>query len=162
MKIIVKILMVAVFFVLVFIPRSVVGVIYYWLLFPVLFILVAFYFYLLFYVSKKMVTKALKTSDYDSFLVSMVPLKEENEFVHGRLVVYNGMVLLYSREKGKVKMQWSTDLASITFLNFKKVGSNKKGFVISTATSDVEFACRLNKEKQADFIRILGLETEEE
>lgn len=163
MIVILRVLIVAVFAVLVFVPRATVGLLNYWLIFIALFILTALYFYFQFYVSKKKISKLLKNKDFYSIYCSLVPEKEEDSFVYGRLVVYNSMVLLYGIGKKGVELKWSEDLSQIESINFQKVGTNKKGFVISTFNrGDIQFSSSIKEKDRDEFISAFGLEFEED
>lgn len=158
MRFILRILIIAVFFVLVFIPRSVVGVLNYWLLFLVLFLLAALYLYFEFWITKRQISKKLNTEDFFSIGCSLVPKEAEDSFQYGRLVIYNEMVLFYVKQRGKVNLKWTREVSSFTTLNFQKLSNNKKGFVLSNETEDYEFSAKVKKETQAEFIKKMNME----
>ncbi|MBK5200635.1 MAG: hypothetical protein JJE21_03780 [Spirochaetaceae bacterium] len=163
MIVILRIIIVAIFAVLVFVPRATVGVLNYWLIFIALFVVTAYYIYLQFYVSKKKISKLLKNKDFYSIYCSLVPEKEEGSFIYGRLVVYNSMVLLYGIGKKGIELKWSEELSQIESINFQKVSSNKKGFVISTFNrGDIQFSSSIKEKDQGAFISSVGLEFDEE
>lgn len=161
-KKILSIIMIAIFFILVFIPRTTIGVLNYWLLFVSLFIITGFYIYLRFYVSKKACAKLLNSEGFYSISVGLVPETATDDFIHGRLVAYDSMLLLYSRGKRKVELKWSEELSNITSLSFQKLTTGRQGFVLSTEDrGDIQFACHLKPESRALLISKLGLEIED-
>lgn len=157
LRIILRILIIAVFFVLVFIPRSIIGVLNYWLLFPLLFMFVAFYLYLQYWVSKKHIKKLIHSEDFFSIPCSIVPKVAENEFNYGRLVVYQDILLMYVKNKGKVSIKWTKNLNELVSLNFQKISTNKPGFILSTEDADFEFSSKIKIEKQKEFIKVLNM-----
>ncbi len=160
MKVILRILMIVSAFVIVLVPRATIGLLYYWLTAVVLVLSAGLYVYFEFFVSKKKIAKVLKTDDFYSTNVAMLPEKVEDAFVHGRLVSYNGMLMLYSPGKKGAQIKWSEDLDQIESLVFQKVKSKRNGFVISTSDhGDIEFESRIKKdEDKNELISNLGLE----
>jgi hypothetical protein len=157
-----SIIMIAIFFVLTFIPRAKVGVLNYWLLFGALFVFMGIYVYLTFYVSKRKCAKLLGSNDFYSISVALVPEKADGEFIHGRLVAYNSMLLLYGVGKKGAQLKWSEELSTIESLSFQKLTTGRKGFVISTERrGDFQFSCHINNDKKSQLITSLGLEIED-
>ena len=140
MKHVLRILIIVIFFVLVFVPRTVIGILNYWLLFVLLFLVVFIFLYSEYYVSKKAVRKILNKAPDFSVICEKVPLKNEKDFIRGRLVVYNSMVLLYSKQQGKSSLAWSRDISRIDSIEFGKLSTNKKGFTLISGFESFEFA----------------------
>lgn len=162
MKKLLSIIMTAIFFVLVFIPRTKIGVLNYWLLFGALFIFAALYIYLRFYVSKSQCAKLINSKDFYSIVVALVPEKVDGDFIHGRLVVFNSMLLLYGVGKKGAELKWSEELSNLASLSFQKLTTGRRGFIISTENrGDFQFACRIKNEDRSELISQLGLEIED-
>lgn len=163
MIIILRVLIISIFAVLVFVPRGIVGTINYWLIFGALFCVTAFYIYVQFYVSRKKISKILKSEDFYSIYCSLVPEKEDGSFIYGRLVVFNSMVLLYGKGKKGIELKWSEDLSKIESINFQKISTNKKGFIISTIDrGNIQFSSSLKEKNRGEFISAFGLEFDNE
>ena len=158
LKFILRVLIVGIFFVLVFIPRAVVGVLNYWLLFVALVVVVILYIFNSYYVSKKAVNKIINDTPDFSILCEKVPFDAEGEFTRGRLVVYNSMLLLYKKQKGKVALAWSKQISEIDSLEFAKVSTKKKGFKIICGKEIFEFSTYFLKIDQEVFIKSLDFE----
>lgn len=158
MRYIFRVLIIAIFFVLVFIPRTVVGVLNYWLLFVALFIVVFLYLYSEYYVSKKAINKIIKNTPDFSILCEKVPLDAAKDFTRGRLVVYNSMVLLYEKEKGKCNLAWSKSVSEINSIEFGKLSTKKNGFKIFCGEEIFEFVTYFMKIDQERFISALDFE----
>lgn len=158
MKYIYRLLIIAIFFVLVFIPRTVIGVLNYWLLFLALFIVVFLYLYNEYYVSKKAVNSVLKATPEFSIICEKIPFETEEDFTRGRLVVFNSMVLLYKKEKGKCVLAWSKAINEIDSIEFSKVSTKKKGFSLISKNEIFEFATYFFKVDQDTFIKALDFE----
>jgi hypothetical protein len=157
-----SIIMTAIFFVLVFIPRTKIGVLNYWLLFGALFIFAALYIYLRFYVSKAQCAKLINSKDFYSIAVALVPEKVDGDFIHGRLVVFNSMLLLYGVGKKGAELKWSEELSNLESLSFQKLTTGRRGFIISTESrGDFQFVSRIKNEDKSQLISQLGLEIED-
>lgn len=156
-----SLIMIAIFLVLVIIPRATVGVLNYWLLFSALFLFTGIYIYLNFFVSKKKCAKLLKSDDFYSISVALVPEKADGDFIHGRLVSFNSMLLLYGLGKKKVELMWSEELSNLESLSFQKLTTGRNGFVLSVENrGDFQFACHIKNDKKTELISKLGLELE--
>ncbi|MGD1815425.1 MAG: hypothetical protein ACPKNR_00195 [Pleomorphochaeta sp.] len=158
MKYLLRILIVGIFFVLVFIPRSVIGVLNYWLLFLVLFIIVFLYLKLVYYLSNKSVSAVINDEFDFSIYCEKVPSDSEGDFIRGRLVIYNSMVLLYTKEKGKAKLTWSKPIDEIESIDFGKTSNNRKGFTLLCDNNKHEFVVPFKKIDEDKFIEALGFE----
>jgi hypothetical protein len=157
-----SIIMIAIFFVVTFIPRAKVGVLNYWLLFGALFVFAGLYIYLRFYVSKNKCAKLLKSDDFYSISVALVPEKADGEFIHGRLVAYNSMLLLYGVGKKTAELKWSEELSNLESLSFQKLTTGRTGFVLSVENrGDFQFVCRIKNDKKSELISSLGLEVDD-
>lgn len=157
-----SILMITVFLALVLVSRNAIGVLNYWLLFAFLFILAAMYLYLRFYVSKKQCAKLIKSDDFYSVSVALVPEKVDGEFIYGRLVAYNSMLLLYGVGKKHAELKWSEELSNLESLSFQKLTTGRKGFVISTENrGDFEFVCHIKDSEKPTLISKFGLEIDD-
>lgn len=158
MRYILRILLIVNFFVLVFIPRNTIGVMNYWLLFGTLIIIAVLFLYNEYYVSKKSVEKILKHKIEYSLICEKVPTDENGDFLRGRLVIYNSMILFYKKEKNKIVLAWSKPIDEIDSIEFGKLSTKKKGFTLLTSDEKYEFANYIFLIKQEDFIKALDFE----
>jgi len=158
LKNILRLLIIAIFFVLVFIPRTVIGSLTYWLLFVALFVVVFLFLYSEYYVSKKAIINILKAKPEFSLICEKIPFEVDKDFIRGRLVIYNSMVLLYSKKNGKCVLSWSKPIDEIDSIEFKKVSTNKKGFALISGNEVFEFATYFFKIDQEAFINALDFE----
>lgn len=158
MRYILRILIIVNFFVLVFIPRTTIGVLNYWLLFLVLFIIAFLYLMKEYYVSKKAVKKILK-NDFDySISCEKIPYDDSEDFIRGRLVIYNSMILLYKKEKSKVVLSWSKAIEEIDSIEFGKTSNKKNGFILICDNQRIEFSNYIFKINKESFINALDFE----
>ncbi|NCD04901.1 MAG: hypothetical protein EOL97_02170 [Spirochaetia bacterium] len=158
MKHVFRVLIILIFFVLVFIPRTVIGVLNYWLLFLLLFFVVFLYLMSEYYVSKKAVSNIIKDSFDFSILCEKVPFDANNDFLRGRLVIYNSTVLLYTKQKGKVVLSWSKEINEIDSIEFGKISTKRHGFKFICDEQIYEFVTYFLKVNQDDFIKALDFQ----
>jgi len=158
LRYIIRILIIGIFFVLVFIPRTTIGVINYWLLFLSLFIMAFLFLIKEFYVSKKAVKNILKNEVDFSITCEKIPYDESQDFIRGRLVIYNSTLLLYKKDKGKINLAWSKQIDEIDSIEFGKNSNKKKGFTLINENEKYEFSTYFIKINQNEFIKALNFE----
>jgi len=153
-----RILLIVNFFVLVFIPRNTIGVINYWLLFVSLIIIAILFLFNEYYVRKKAVVNILNHDFEYSIVCEKVPQNVDHNFIRGRLVVYNSMILFYSKEKNKIVLTWSKPIDEIDSIEFGKLSTKRKGFTLFCGDEKFEFSSYFFKIKQEEFIKALDFE----
>ncbi|MGD1822703.1 MAG: hypothetical protein ACPKM0_08085 [Pleomorphochaeta sp.] len=158
MRYFLRILIIAIFFVLVFIPRSTIGVVNYWLLFLLLVVVAFLYLIKEYYVSKKAVNKILNDDFEYSIACEKIPFDETQDFIRGRLVVYKSMILLYKKEKGKISLGWSKSIDELDSIEFGKTSTKRKGFTLFDKDEKYEFVNYIFKINQDEFIKALNFE----
>ncbi len=158
MRYLYRILLIINFFVLVFIPRNTIGVMNYWLLFVTLIIIAILFLYNEYYVRKKLVTNILNHDLEYSIFCEKVPQDSNQDFIRGRFVVYNSMILFYSKEKNKIVLAWSKPIDEIDSIEFGKISTKRKGFTLLCGNEKIEFASYFFKINQEEFIKALDFE----
>jgi len=145
MKTIIRILIIAEFALIIFVP----GVYMSRLLLIPLFLsmgaLVVLYWFAMFWVSKKDVAKVLgKQPDVD-FFVGKLPADPTADLSRGRLCSVDGRLVLMKRVDGKerattpCKEDWTLDIDTITSVGFGKVLPARKGFILYINDDEVSF-----------------------
>jgi len=111
-----------------------------------------------FYVSKKAVKNILKNEVDFSITCEKIPYDESQDFIRGRLVIYNSTLLLYKKDKGKINLAWSKQIDEIDSIEFGKNSNKKKGFTLINENEKYEFSTYFIKINQNEFIKALNFE----
>ena len=147
MKTIVRILILAEFAAIVFIPSAYLPR---WALIPMftsMAALVVFYWFAMFWVGKKDVAKVLGEAPDHDFYVGKLPVDTSADLTRGRLCFKDGRIILLQRTEDKVHRQtpckeaWSRSIAEVTSVGFGKVLPARKGFVLYFGDDEVSFTC---------------------
>lgn len=165
MQILIKLALLVLTFFLVFINPAYIGKVFYYSLFPILFLLV----YLLYYISYTVKEKDVKAVSDEpilySIFCSMVPLGSDGDFKRGLLVVTKTHLKLYQKSKGKdkpCKMIWSIPIEELDGLSVEPVLGGKKGFAFHLEHETIGFVCRKAEQEKDALIKALGWESQVE
>lgn len=151
MQALIKLILLALTFFLVFINPSYIGKGLYYALFPLLFLLVWLFYRITYYVSEKEVRKATDETFHYSLFCAMVPPLGEGDLLRGRLIVTKDAVVLYRRDgSNPVKESYRLSIADIegfsigkvlsvrSGITFKAKGQSEAKFVVSRAHTKKE------------------------
>lgn len=168
MKTIARILILANFAAIVFIPSVYLNRLLMIPMFLVMAGLVAFYWVAMFWVSKKDVQKVLGFEPEHDFYVGKLPADPNADLLRGRMCVKDGKLILMQRTEDKIHRKtpcreaWSVDISEITSLGFGKVLPARKGFVLYMGDDEVRFTCSKATKDRALIYNALGWEMPKE
>ncbi|MBI9093910.1 MAG: hypothetical protein JEY71_03400 [Sphaerochaeta sp.] len=164
MKILLKLLLLGLTLVVVFISPSYIGIVAYYLIFPLLFFLVFLYYVVSYWVSDSDVQKVRKEGYPLSLFCGKVPPSGDGDLTRGRLVITENTVKLYQRlQKGRTKKTpceevWSLEVSEIRSLALGKVLGLRKGLILYLDEGSVSFLSgKAVKQKEA-IVEALGWE----
>jgi len=162
MKNLLKLLLLGLTFAVVFISPSDIGIVAYYMIFPLQFFLVFLYYIISYGVSEKDVQKVRKEGYTLSLFCGKVPPSGDDDLIRGRLVINERAVKLYQRLKtGRNKQTpceevWSMDVSEIRSLAVGKVLGIRKGLILYHDEGSVSFLSgKAVKQKEA-IIQALG------
>ena len=147
MKIIVRILILAEFAAIVFIPAAYLPR---WALIPMfasMIGLVVLYWFAMFWVSRKDVEKVLGKAPEHDFYVGKLPANPSADLTRGRLCVTDGRLVLMQRTDDSERRQtpcreaWSRNVDEVTSVGFGKVLPARTGFILYFGDDEVRFTC---------------------
>ena len=147
MKIIVRILILAEFAAIVFIPAAYLPR---WALIPMfasMIGLVVLYWFAMFWVSRKDVEKVLGKAPEHDFYVGKLPADPSADLTRGRLCVTDGRLVLMQRTDDGERRQtpcreaWSRNVDEVTSVGFGKVLPARTGFILYYGDDEVRFTC---------------------
>ena len=134
MKILLKVLLLALFAVVVFIPNNMIASWAYWSLFLVMFLILYLYYQFTYYVSEKDVDKV----DHDAYNFSMycakVPPMTSEDLIRGRCIVTNTHFQLYQKgvkSNENVTVVWSRKITDIASIETGKVVGLRHGLIFT-------------------------------
>ncbi len=162
MKNVIRILILAEFAAIVFIPAAYLPR---WALIPMFMSmtgLVVLYWFAMFWVSRKDVEKVLGGMPEHEFYVGRIPADSGADLTRGRLCVTGGRLVLMQRTEDKVHSEtpcreaWSRDIAEVTSVGFGKVLPARKGFILYFGDDEVRFTCARAAKDRAMVYNALG------
>ncbi len=162
MKILLKFLLLALTLVVVFISPVRIGIVAYYMIFPLLFFLVFLFYIISYWVSDSDVQKVRQEGYEYSLYCGKLPPSGEGDLLRGRLVITEQGVKLYQRVQKKRTKQtpctevWSLDVSSIRSLGFGKVLGARKGLIFYLDEESVSFLSRKAVKQKETIIKALG------
>ncbi len=168
MKTLTRILIIASFAAIIFIPNLYSNRLVIILMFFVMLSLVSLYWFAMFWVSKKDVEKVLgKKPDHDVY-VGMLPAISTADLIRGRMCAVDGKLVLLKRTEDKehrktpCKEAWSVDMADVTSVGFGKVLPARKGFILYMGEDEASFTCAKVAKNKGLVYDLLGWKMPEE
>lgn len=165
MKTIVRILILAEFAAIIFIPGIYMSKLTLIPMFLSMFALVVLYWFAMFWVSRKDAVKVLEKEPGSDFYVGKLPADPSADLARGRLCFLDGKIVLLQRTEDKIHRQtpcreiWAIDISAITSVGFGKVLPARKGFILYMGEDEVRFTCS-KVAKQRDLLyNALGWKT---
>lgn len=127
---------------------------------------VAFYWFAMFWVSRKDVVKVTgKEPDFEIF-AGKIPSDPQADLTRGRLCIMDERLVLFQRTDDKIrktepcKEVWSIPTKDIKSLGFGKVLSMRKGLVIYFNDDEVSFTCSKIVKDREPLYKALGWKME--
>lgn len=162
MKTLLKILMLALVLVVVFVPPLTIGIVLYYLIFPLLFFVVFLFFLVSHWVSDRDVAKVRSEGFAFSLFCAQEPALGEGEPVRGRLVFSDKDVTLYRRiAKGRTRRRpcepvWSLAVEELATFAVGKVYGGKRGITLFLHEGSVQFSSWTAHRKKDAIVTALG------
>ena len=162
MKILLKLLLLGLTLVVVFVSPSYIGMVVYYLIFPLLFILVFLYYVVSYWVSDSDVMKVRKERYTFSLFCGKVPPSGDGDLTRGRLVITEDTVKLYQRlqkgwtQKTPCEEVWSLEVSEIRSLALGKVLGLRKGLILYLDEGSVSFLSGKAVKQKVAIIEALG------
>ncbi len=131
-------------------------------MFATMVILVALYWFAMYWVSKKKACQILGKTPQFSLFVGKIPTDPNADLTRGRLCIADNTIYLIQKTDGKdkkagpYKVAWSMKTSAITSLGFGKVLSVRKGFIIYMDKDDVRFTCSSIAKHKDELYAALG------
>lgn len=164
MKTLLKIILLGITLVIVFVSPAQIGIVGFYSLFPLLFLLVYFFYIVSYAVSEEDVRKVRIEPFSFSLFCGMVPLIGDGDLTRGRLVITDKKVALYKRiDRHRTKQTpceevWSLDVSEIRSLGVGKVLSSRSGLIFYLDEGSVHFVTSKAKKQKSAIIKALGWE----
>lgn len=162
MKTLLKVLLLGLTLVVVFISPSYIGIVAYYMIFPLLFLLVFLFYVLSYWVSEADVRK-VRTDGYNlSLFCGKVPPSGDGDLTRGRLVISASEVTLYqrmqkNRTRAKPAMEvWSLPVSEIRSLGVGKVLGIRKGLILYLDEGSVSFLSGKAVKLKEDILKAIG------
>ncbi|MGH0052832.1 MAG: hypothetical protein ACQ5SW_05540 [Sphaerochaetaceae bacterium] len=161
MQTLIKLVLLALTFFLVFINPAYIGRGIYYALFPFLFLLVWVFYRITYYVSEKEVRRATDVPFGYSLFCAMVPPLGEGDLVRGRLVVTKKDIILFRKDGNKpVKESYRLSIAEIKGFSIGKVLSVRNGITFKAKDYEVKFVVSRAHTKKEALTAALGWNTD--
>ena len=159
MRTLLKILLLALFAIVVFMPMRGIAVWLYWSLFLAMFFVLVLYYYISYWVS----VRSLPPAEYRfTAFAGKVPPMTSEDLVRGRLVVVPGRIQLFQRGTGKdgsrrPKEVWSVRIDQVEGFSIGRVIGLRNGLILNlTEGQEARFAIFGMKRRKEDLTRALG------
>ncbi|PKL14338.1 MAG: hypothetical protein CVV52_02185 [Spirochaetae bacterium HGW-Spirochaetae-8] len=136
MKNLIKLVLLASFAVVVFIPNKVLANGLYWLLFVFMFGLLFLYYHISYWVGLKQVQSVMNETVLFSVFCGKVPPIAAEDLVRGRLVVTASKIVLFQKNSDRRRSPdpclpvWSVEIGDITGFGLGKVVALRKGLIL--------------------------------
>ncbi|AEV30246.1 hypothetical protein SpiGrapes_2485 [Sphaerochaeta pleomorpha str. Grapes] len=162
MKTIIKACLLALTLVIVFFSPAKIGVVLYYSLFPLLFVLVYLFYLISYGVSEKDVQKVRNEPYTLSFFCGMVPPLGEGDLIRGRLVIDHKQLVLYKRSDTAwskdvpCKPVWNLDVSELSSIGVGPVLSVRKGLVFYVGENSFRFVYAKAKKQKSKIVEALG------
>jgi Ca2+/Na+ antiporter len=166
MKTLLKVLLLALFAVVIFMPMGKIAQWAYWSLFFIMFAVLYVYYRLSYWVGDADIHAIDKRRIKFSIFSGKVPPLTSEDLVRGRLVVFDDEVALFQRTheaglKAKAKKVWSVPIDEVTGFSIGKVIGFRGGLTLSLADGDEAlFAIFFMNRRKADLVHALGWDEE--
>jgi Ca2+/Na+ antiporter len=168
MKNLLKVLLLALFAVVVFMPMNRISQLAYWSLFVLMFCILYLYYRTSYWVGEKDIEALVDSAVKFSVFCGKVPPMASEDLVRGRLVVTDTDIVLYQRYRRsgspeRVKEVWSIPIDRIEKFSVGRVVGLRDGLILTLTDGDeARFTIFSMKKKKAAFTQALGWEYDEQ
>jgi Ca2+/Na+ antiporter len=134
MKILLKVMLLALFAVIVFIPNDMIASWAYWSLFLVMFLILYLYYQFTYYVSEKDVNKKTTETYNFSMYCAKVPPMSSEDLIRGRCIVTDTHFELYQKgvkSNEHVTLVWSRKISDVALIETGKVVGLRHGLIFT-------------------------------
>jgi hypothetical protein len=162
MKNLIKLLLIASFGVVVFLPAGTISDALYWSLFVLMFILLVLYYRFAYWVGIQQVEDIIDEPILFSMFCGKVPPITAEDLVRGRLVVTPTKVVLYQKAsnsltKARCKAVWSVNIDQIASFGLGKVVAARKGLILYLQDGgDARFTYSRMSKRKDELTKALG------
>lgn len=163
MKNLIKLVLLAVFAVIVFVPNRVLVNGLYWMLFVFMFLLLFLYYLVSYWVGVRQVESVLDEPVLFSVFCGKVPPIAAEDLVRGRLVVTSTRVVLFQKNTDRKRSLdscvpvWSVDISAITGFGLGKAVALRKGLILYLQDDgEARFTVFSMARKKEAFTKALG------
>lgn len=168
MKNLLKVLLLALFAVVVFMPMNRISQLAYWSLFVLMFCILYLYYRTSYWVGEKDIEPLVDSSVRFSVFCGKVPPMASEDLVRGRLVVTDTDIVLYQRYRRsgspeRAKEVWSIPIDRIAKFSVGRVVGLRDGLILTLTDGDeARFTIFSMKKRKAAFTEALGWEHDEQ
>lgn len=168
MKNLLKVLLLALFAVVVFMPMNRISQLAYWSLFVLMFCILYLYYRTSYWVGEKDIEALVDSAVKFSVFCGKVPPMASEDLVRGRLVVTDTDIVLYQRYRRsgspeRAKEVWSIPIDRIEKFSVGRVVGLRDGLILTLTDGDeARFTIFSMKKKKAAFTQALGWEYDEQ
>lgn len=162
MKMVFKVLLIALFALVVFVPMENIAQWIYWSLFFLLFVLLYLYYRFTYWVALSDVEAVVTSPIKFSVFCGKVPPITSEDLVRGRLIVTDSEVILFQRKENKnsaerAKNVWSVPIDEIEKFSIGRVVGFRNGLILSLADGNQGlFTVSFMKNKKESLTKALG------
>lgn len=156
MNVLIKALLLALTFILVFINPRYIGKTMYYSLFPLLFVLVWLLDLATNYISMKKAQSVIGKQILYSRMGSMIPFSNEGEITRGRLAVTEENLVFLKKTKKGCEQVWSLPTKVLTGFTLGKVLAMQRGITFSTAECEYKFSGLRFSKSKPEITKALG------
>ncbi len=156
MKVLIRLLMLALFATVIFIPRGMIPMWAYWSLFILLFFVLFLYYRIEYGVSLRAVSSLVQGKIRYSCFIAKVPPMSSEDLIRGRFIVTDDAFELY--QKGSpARLVWSRSIDEVESIETAKVVGLRNGFHINLKDGNRDSFVVFRHEKiYAELIEALG------
>lgn len=157
MKTILKLLLLAAFAIVVFVPRSTMGSSLYWSLFVFMFLILLAYYRIAYWVRVADVKAVTDEPIRFSLYCAKIPPIATDDLVRGRLVVTDVRLALYQRDQKRgVREAWTASLDDIERVSIEKARLAKRTLILSlSGGKEAKFTFSAIKRMQKPLLKAL-------
>jgi len=158
MKILIKLMLIATFAVVVFLPQGIIASWLYWSMFVLMFFLLWIFYWTSYWVGIKTVETLCGEPILFSMFCGKVPPIASEDLVRGRLVVTSSQLMLFQKKEAKgYACVWSLPINGIASFEVGKAVASRKGLILNLVDgTDARFTYMRMGKRKSEFTAALG------